>query len=61
MGTFSHLQWDSFISTCRVLSTTAQSIFRHMEVIDGDFFNRVGQMDAGGADICLIHIHRQGF
>lgn len=35
--------------------------FRDMEVIEGDFFYRVRQVDTGCADISLIHVHRQGF
>ncbi|STU16846.1 Uncharacterised protein [Klebsiella pneumoniae] len=32
-----------------------------MEVIEGDFFYRVGQVDPGCTDIGRVHIHRQGF
>ncbi|STX07952.1 Uncharacterised protein [Klebsiella pneumoniae] len=35
--------------------------FGDMEVIEGDFFYRVGQVDPGCADIGRVHIHRQGF
>lgn len=57
MGTFSRLQWDSFhLRLSRFIHDSTEH-FRHMEVIEGDFLHRVGQMDAGSADIRLIHIH----